>query len=234
MGDVSARVPLPGVLLRYGVIAPLPALDAAELYAACEILIQEDVRVWTLPWPATGVLRALREMFDGRAIVGVRGRVAPSELAAVREAGGAFVAQALARPEVIARATDLGLPTLAGALTPAEVERAAGLDASAVQLVPADHLDPDYADLLGNEVPGVPLVVTGRVDSAAAGRWFERGAVAVCPTSQLIGNALSGGVLMGLRVRSRDYSAAFARVRSTARDGEGLRVVDSEDKLRNS
>lgn len=222
MGSVFDRVPLPDLLTSCGVIAPLPALPASELYAACEIMIQEDVRAWTLPWPAAETVRDLWDMFAGRAVIGVRGRVAPEDLAAVQDAGGSFVAQVLARTEVVARGTELGLPVMAGAVTPTEVERAWGLGSSAVQLVPADGLDPELAEVLETDVPGVRLVVTGRVDSVVAERWFERGAAAVCPTADLVGNALSGGVLMGLRVRSRDYSSAYERVRVTHGKDRGV------------
>jgi 2-dehydro-3-deoxyphosphogluconate aldolase/(4S)-4-hydroxy-2-oxoglutarate aldolase len=233
-GSVPQRVPLPDLLTSCGVIAPLPALPASELYAACEIMIQEGVRAWTLPWPAADTLRDLWDMFAGRAVIGVRGRVPVEDLAVVQKAGGSFVAQALARSEVVLGGAERGLPVIAGALTPTEIVRAWGLGPSAVQLVPAEGVDAGLAELLETEVPGVRLVVTGRVDSVAAEKWYERGVVAVCPTADLVGNALSGGVLMGLRVRSRDYSSAYERVRVAREEREGLPPAVSERKLRNT
>lgn len=69
---MADRVSLPEFIGTSGVIAPLPAADRDSLYAACEIMIQEGVCAWTVPASATDIVRALWEMFDQRAVVGVR------------------------------------------------------------------------------------------------------------------------------------------------------------------
>lgn len=115
---------------------------------------------------------------------------------------------------MITEATRLGMATVVGAFTPTEVESAWALSPTAVQILPADQVDPGYTGLLETEIGEVPLIATGRIDAAETERWIAGGAVAVTPTVDLVGNALSGGVLMGLRIRSRDYASAVTRARN--------------------
>ncbi len=221
-GRVTDRVPLPELLERSGVIAPLPAHDTGDLLAACEIMIQEGVCAWTVPWPAPATLRGLWEMFEGRAVVGVRGRVGAEDVEQIKQAGGAFIAGSLARHDVVEKATAVELASVAGAFTPAEVLRAWEMGPSAVQVTPADQVDADYANLLETEISDLRLMAAGRIDAVQTERWIAAGAAAVTPTVDLVGNALSGGVLMGLRIRSRDYAGAATRGRETRENESGL------------
>lgn len=224
---MADSAPLPEFLVKSGVIAPLPAIAPELMYAACEVMIQEGVTAWTVPSGEIDTARALLGLFDGRAVVGLRGKVDPGVLDRAQDAGVSFVCLSSARVDTVDRGAEIGIAVVSGALTPTEIEHAWESRPSAVQVIPADLLGAGYTEFLRNELPDVPIVATGRIDSYQAEQWLEDGAIAVCPTADLIGNALSGGVLMGLRVRSRDYASASERARVSRDLARGLAPEDS-------
>jgi 2-dehydro-3-deoxyphosphogluconate aldolase/(4S)-4-hydroxy-2-oxoglutarate aldolase len=100
----------------------------------------------------------------------------------------------------------IGLPVLAGALTPTEVAAAVRLGADAVKLFPAGPVGgPGYLRALRGPFPGVPFVPVGGVDAQAARDHLAAGAVAVGVGSPLVGDAADGGDLGALRDRARAY-----------------------------
>lgn len=109
----------------------------------------------------------------------------------------------------VREARELGMPILAGALTPSEVIAARAAGADAVKLFPASALGgPDYLRALRAPFPDVPFVPVGGVDEHSGERYLRDGAVAVGVGSPLIGDAADGGDLDALRGRIR----AFRRV----------------------
>jgi 2-dehydro-3-deoxyphosphogluconate aldolase/(4S)-4-hydroxy-2-oxoglutarate aldolase len=82
-------------------------------------------------------------------------------------------------PEVVARAVELGIPAIPGALTPTEVETAWRAGAAMVKLFPAGLGGPGYVRDLLAPLRDVPLIVTGGVDASNARAFLDAGAVAV-------------------------------------------------------
>ncbi|MEU6965561.1 bifunctional 4-hydroxy-2-oxoglutarate aldolase/2-dehydro-3-deoxy-phosphogluconate aldolase [Streptomyces chrestomyceticus] len=99
----------------------------------------------------------------------------------------------------------LGLPVLAGVLTPSEVIAANAAGATALKLFPASVGGPDYLKALRAPFPDAPFVPVGGVDAAAARAYLAAGAVAVGVGSPLVGDAADGGDLAALRTRAADF-----------------------------
>ncbi len=194
-------------------IAPLPDVASADLLAPGEVLIQEGVTAWTLPSKARSVVSELRELFADRVVIGLRGRFALSDVDTLRDEGIDFLATATLDPELVTAANSAQLPVLAGALTISEIVRVWEAGAAGANVVPCDALGVEYAKHLAAEIPEISVVATGRIDAYMAEVWLEAGAAAVSPTADLMGNALSGGALAGLRVRCRDFVSAAERTR---------------------
>lgn len=213
MAYVSERLALPALLLSGRVIAPLPDAPSADLLAPGEVMIQEGVTAWTVPSQARPIVPELLALFADRVVIGLRGRFSHSDLAGLRDEGIEFLVTTTLDAELVAAATLAGVPVLAGALTPTEIVRAWDAGAAAVNVVPCDALGVDYAKSLAAAIPEIAVVATGRIDAYVAEIWLESGAAAVCPTADLLGNALSGGSLAGLRVRCRDFVTAGERTR---------------------
>jgi 2-dehydro-3-deoxyphosphogluconate aldolase/(4S)-4-hydroxy-2-oxoglutarate aldolase len=119
------------------------------------------------PGSLAGTVRTARDVDDAVA-AGASAVVSPS-----------FV------PEVVERAEALGVPAIAGALTPSEVEAAWSAGAALVKLFPASLGGPAYVRALLAPLRDVPLVATGGVDASNAKEFLDAGAVAVA-----VGDAL--------------------------------------------
>ncbi|MEV6400846.1 bifunctional 4-hydroxy-2-oxoglutarate aldolase/2-dehydro-3-deoxy-phosphogluconate aldolase [Streptomyces sp. NPDC051907] len=107
------------------------------------------------------------------------------------EAGAAFtVTPGVTDAVAVSRA--LGLPVLAGVLTPTEVVAAVAEGATALKLFPAGPGGLELLRALRAPFPDVPFVPVGGVDAAAARRYLAAGAVAVGVGGPLVGRAADG------------------------------------------
>ncbi|MFI7608365.1 bifunctional 4-hydroxy-2-oxoglutarate aldolase/2-dehydro-3-deoxy-phosphogluconate aldolase [Micromonospora sp. NPDC049366] len=156
---------------------------------------------------ALGVVRRARAALGPEFALGAGTVLTAEDARAAAEAGAAFlVTPALA--ESLDEAPRLGLPVLAGALTPTEVVRARAAGAAAVKLFPASIGGPDYLGALRDPFPDTPLVPVGGVDADSARRYLDRGAIAVGVGSPLLGDAVRGGDPAALRERAAAFLAA--------------------------
>jgi 2-dehydro-3-deoxyphosphogluconate aldolase/(4S)-4-hydroxy-2-oxoglutarate aldolase len=103
----------------------------------------------------------------------------PEQVDGALEAGAGAVVSPGSFPEVVARAVELGIPAIPGALTPTEVEAAWRAGAAMVKLFPASLGGPGYVRDLLAPLADIPLLVTGGVDASNARAFLDAGAVAV-------------------------------------------------------
>ncbi len=104
----------------------------------------------------------------------------------------------------------LGVPVLAGALTPTEVVQATAIGAAAIKLFPASLGGPGYLAALRDPFPHTDFVPVGGVDAALVPEYLRLGAVAVGVGSPLLGDAIRGGDLAALRDRAAAFRSAVA------------------------
>ncbi|MET9088349.1 bifunctional 4-hydroxy-2-oxoglutarate aldolase/2-dehydro-3-deoxy-phosphogluconate aldolase [Streptomyces sp. NPDC004237] len=106
-------------------------------------------------------------------------------------------------------ALHLGMPVLAGVLTPTDVIAARARGASALKLFPAAEAGgAAYLKALRGPFPDAAFVPVGGVDVAAARAHLAAGATAVGVGSPLVGDAADGGDLGALRDRARAFRTA--------------------------
>ncbi|WP_155059667.1 bifunctional 4-hydroxy-2-oxoglutarate aldolase/2-dehydro-3-deoxy-phosphogluconate aldolase [Streptomyces blattellae] len=131
---------------------------------------------------------------------------------AARRAGADFtVTPALGEGVRVAR--ELGMPVLAGVLTPTEIVAARTYDATALKIFPAAEAGgPAYLKALRGPFPHELFVPVGGVDEAAARAYLAAGATAVGVGSPLVGDAADGGSVSALRERARKFLGAVRDV----------------------
>lgn len=153
---------------------------------------------------AVEIIAAVRREVGDRATVGAGTVLTGDDAVRVADAGGQF----LVTPAVTAAVDSgvlLGLPVLAGALTPTEAFSAMDRGATAIKLFPASLGGPGYLSALRDPFPTIPFIPVGGVNAEAAAEYLARGAVAVGVGSPLIGDAAGGGDLDALRQRAREF-----------------------------
>ena len=136
------------------------------------------------------------------------GTVLTADDARAAHRAGADFAVTPALGEGVGAARELGMPVVAGVMTPTEIVAARGLDVAALKIFPAAEAGgPAYLKALRGPFPHEPFVPVGGVDETAARAYLAAGAVAVGIGSPLIGDAADGGSITDLRVRARAFRA---------------------------
>ncbi|MDH6218120.1 bifunctional 4-hydroxy-2-oxoglutarate aldolase/2-dehydro-3-deoxy-phosphogluconate aldolase [Streptomyces pseudovenezuelae] len=119
---------------------------------------------------------------------------------------GADFAVTPALGEGVGAARELGMPVVAGVMTPTEIVAARAFGAAALKIFPAAEAGgPAYLKALRGPFPEESFVPVGGVDEVAARAYLAAGAIAVGVGSPLVGDAADGGSLDELRARARVF-----------------------------
>ncbi|MCM2414804.1 MULTISPECIES: bifunctional 4-hydroxy-2-oxoglutarate aldolase/2-dehydro-3-deoxy-phosphogluconate aldolase [unclassified Streptomyces] len=154
---------------------------------------------------ALEVIRRARTALGPAAPLGAGTVLTAADAAAVHEAGADFVVTP-AVCEGVTEAKRLGLPVLAGVMTPTDIVAAQRLGADGYKIFPAAQAGgPGYLKALRGPFPDAPFVPVGGVDAELARDYLARGATAVGVGSPLIGDAADGGSTDALRARTRAF-----------------------------
>ena len=194
-------------------VAILRGPDPRAVAHAGRVLVECGGRILEVSLSSADALASLEELAqafaDSDALLGAGTVIAPGDAARCRDAGAVFAVTPALGPG-LQESVDLGLPVLAGALTPTEVLAAYRAGASAVKVFPASVFGPGYLTALAAPFPDVPLVAVGGVAAADVRAYLDAGALAVGVASPLLGDAPAGGDLDALRSRA---SAFLSHVR---------------------
>jgi 2-dehydro-3-deoxyphosphogluconate aldolase/(4S)-4-hydroxy-2-oxoglutarate aldolase len=153
---------------------------------------------------ALAAIRSVRAAAPAGCFVGAGTVLTAADVDEVADAGGQFmVTPSLASS--IQESARLGIPILAGALTPSEAYEAMNRGATAVKLFPASIGGPRYLKALRDPFPGIPFIAVGGVGLDEAAGYWDAGAIAVGLGGPLFGDAGSGGNLAPMRERARAF-----------------------------
>jgi 2-dehydro-3-deoxyphosphogluconate aldolase/(4S)-4-hydroxy-2-oxoglutarate aldolase len=199
---------LPALLRERRLLAIVRGRHAASVLETVLVLAREGVGLIEVSLTSANALEVIsraRTQLGPDAALGA-GTVLTARDARDAHAAGAGFIVTPGLGDAVAAARDLGLPTIAGALTPTEVIAARAAGADAVKLFPASAMGgPEYLRALRAPFPDVPFVPVGGVDAPAFRRYLELGALAVGVGSPLIGDAADGGDPEALRARIRAF-----------------------------
>ena len=200
-------------------VAIVRGTDGAAAAKAALAAMEEGFRYVEIALTTPGALEAIRQVravAPADCFVGAGTVLTAQDVHRVAEAGGQFmVTPSLAAS--IAESARLGLPVLAGALTPSEAYEAMNRGATAVKLFPASIGGPGYLKALRDPFPKIPFIAVGGVGLDEAAGYWEAGAIAVGLGGPLFGDAGSGGDLAPMRERARRFvalAADFSRPRA--------------------
>jgi len=188
------------------IIAVLRAPSVAQLYPACDVLVEQGVLSLEFTLTTPGLLKALPTLVDrygSTADVGVGTVTTAAQADEAIDYDVDYLVTPTVNEPVVTLAVRRGVAVFPGGLTPSEL--AAGWDAgaTAVKVFPAQTVGAGYVTHLRGPFPDMLVVPSGGVDRENAGAWLDAGAVAVSMGSPLLGDALHGGDLNELRRRCR-------------------------------
>jgi 2-dehydro-3-deoxyphosphogluconate aldolase / (4S)-4-hydroxy-2-oxoglutarate aldolase len=198
------------VLTEERLLAIVRGPDPAVLLDCLRVLVDAGVRLVEVSLTsagAIGVLEAAARELGDVLVLGAGTVLTAQQVADVRSAGAHYVVTPAAGAGADA-AYASATPVLVGALTPTEVWAAHEGGAAAVKLFPASLGGPAYLRALRDPLPDVPLVPVGGVDAEQVPTYLAAGAIAVGVGSPLLGDAVSGGDLLALAARARQFRAA--------------------------
>lgn len=163
------------------------------------------IRVVEITLESDGALDTIAHLRGDPELVVLAGTVrTPADVDEAAAAGAEGCVSPALVPEVIERCSSAGLPAIAGALTPSEIETAWRLGAAMVKLFPASLGGPAYVRDLVAPLADVPLLATGGVDARSAAAFLRAGAVAVGVGSALVGAADPAAAARDLVGSARD------------------------------
>jgi 2-dehydro-3-deoxyphosphogluconate aldolase/(4S)-4-hydroxy-2-oxoglutarate aldolase len=199
-------------LRTHRLVAIVRGADREASLRAVLALAEEGVTLIEVSLSGRGaldVIAAARAALGPGAPLGA-GTVLSAEDARAAHRAGADFAVTPALGEGVTAAQDLGLPVLAGVMTPTDVLAARGLGVDAYKIFPAQYAGgPGYLGALRGPFPDLPFVPVGGVDAASARAYLAAGATAVGVGSPLLGDAADGGSITELRARARTFLAAL-------------------------
>lgn len=201
------------LLSRYRLMAIIRGSDPAACERTAQVLVDSGVALLEISLTTTdafGVLGRVVSSLGEAARIGA-GTVLTAEDAKRAQEAGAEFAVTPAMCAGVSAAVALGMPVLAGAMTPSEVLAARNAGAAAVKLFPADELGPRYVKALLDPFPGLGLVPVGGVGLDDVPAYLDAGALAVGVGSPLAGDAPRGGDLGALASRAERFVAAVRR-----------------------
>ncbi|MDQ2852586.1 MAG: bifunctional 4-hydroxy-2-oxoglutarate aldolase/2-dehydro-3-deoxy-phosphogluconate aldolase [Actinomycetota bacterium] len=205
MSTTVNRIKPAAQLLASGVMAILRSEQYDYVSMAAQTLVDAGVTCLEVTLTIPNVIQQLPELaatLPDNVCLGV-GTVTTAEQAhAAVAAGATFLVCPTVCLDVLEAAAQLGIACYPGAWTPTEILTAWNAGATAVKLFPAASGGPEHLGRLRDPFPNIPLLPTGGVSLEQVPRYLAAGACAVGMGSPLLGDALEGGDLEGLRHRA--------------------------------
>ncbi|MCW3816404.1 bifunctional 4-hydroxy-2-oxoglutarate aldolase/2-dehydro-3-deoxy-phosphogluconate aldolase [Micromonospora sp. DR5-3] len=201
------------VLRQDGLLAIVRGTDPDACVASVRVLAEAGIRLVEVSLTSTDALDIIARLAgSGLPLTLGAGTVLTEQDARrARDAGATFAVTPGAGPGV-AEAARLGMPVLAGCLTPSEVI-VADQAGHIVKLFPASVFGPAYLRALRDPLPHTDVVPVGGVDLDAARQYLAAGAAAVGVGSPLLGDAPRGGDLAALADRAARFRTAVDEAR---------------------
>lgn len=196
-------------------LMPIVRSASGELAALVgRTLIEREYTILEISLTTPGALDVIRELSDAhpRVRVGAGTVLRPKQAADAHAAGAQFIVTPGLAPSIEA-AAELGMPVLAGALTPSEVIAAVDRGVAAVKLFPAELGGPAYFSALRAPLPDVPIIPVGGVTIETGEEYLRRGALGLGLGSPLIGRVADEGDLPGLIERADAFRAMVKTAR---------------------
>jgi 2-dehydro-3-deoxyphosphogluconate aldolase / (4S)-4-hydroxy-2-oxoglutarate aldolase len=179
--DVAAAIRRERLVVVLRRVAP-----QARLITLVEELADAGARIFEVTFDAQEAaddLAACREALGGAGgepVMFGAGTIRSADALDAAVASGAdFGVSPSLHPSILAAALDRGLPFVAGALTPTEIDAAWRAGSTFVKVFPASSVGPGHVREIRGPMPEIELIPTGGIHATGAAAFLAAGAVAV-------------------------------------------------------
>jgi 2-dehydro-3-deoxyphosphogluconate aldolase / (4S)-4-hydroxy-2-oxoglutarate aldolase len=168
-------------IARTRLVAIVRSSNASEAETLAQTLLEQGLDVVEIALTTPGALGAIERLAVDHpdALIGAGTVLDPATARMALLAGAKFLVSPSLAPEVVATGHRYGAPTVCGAQTVTEIERALSVGADLVKLFPAAQIGPDFLRAVRAALPQAPIVPTGGIDATNARDWLDAGAVAL-------------------------------------------------------
>jgi len=184
-----SRAEIVSRLLEPGIIAVVRTEQTEEVIPIAEALVAGGVVAIeiTLTVPNADIaIRAARERFGERALIGAGSVLNSAQCQMVLKAGTQFVVSPIGNVRVVDMVHRANVPVMLGAFTPSEAQMAHEWGADFVKLFPADQLGPAFIKAIRVPMPHLRIIPTGGVDLKTAKDFLQAGCAALGVGSSLL------------------------------------------------
>ena len=209
--SASPGLELIGQVRRHRIVAIIRGRDPEAVVRAGMTLVEAGINLLEVSLTSQDALHSIErlavELTGSDAVLGAGTLTASGDAERCLNAGATFAVTPALGPG-LTESVEVGLPVLAGALTPTEVLAAHRAGASGVKVFPASAFGPSYFRSLSGPFPDIPLLAVGGISDTDVAAFLRAGAVGVGVGSPLVGDAADGGDLGGLTVRAKRFRDA--------------------------
>jgi len=206
-----------GIVAVVRFTSPDPLVEAIEALAAGGVTVAEVT--FTVP-NALDVIRAARQRFGDRVLLGAGTVLDPESARAAFLAGAEFIVAPSLNLDVIRLCRRYDKLVMPGAFTPTEVVTAWEAGADIVKVFPADVVGPAFFKALRGPLPQVKLMPTGGVDLTTAAEFLKAGAVCLGVGGQLVdAKAIAAGDFARITQTAKQYVDIVQKWKSQTKAG---------------
>jgi 2-dehydro-3-deoxyphosphogluconate aldolase/(4S)-4-hydroxy-2-oxoglutarate aldolase len=166
-----------------GMLVIVRAESADETLHIAEASIAGGVRALEVPYAVPDALEVVRELKKKHAadgtVIGVGTVLDAEHAAAALLAGADMLVSSCCNPDMIHMGNRYQAVTIAGAMSPTEMDAAMAAGSDLVKLFPADYYDAKYVKTVRAPLATAPIVPFGGVTVDNVGDWFKAGVAAV-------------------------------------------------------
>ena len=166
--------------------------EGGDVSGAVDALARGGIELLEITIDTPGALEAVERAADDGRAVGVGTVLTPDQVDRSAAAGARFVVSPGFSADVVARARELGLEPIPGALTATEIMAATAAGARVVKLFPASPSGTTYLRSLRGPFPDVAFVPTGGIGIEEIRPYLDAGAAAVALGGELVGRTAPG------------------------------------------
>ena len=188
---LAQKQPIIDRIVRERVFAALRLQDTSRIEDIANTIIENGMKTVEITMNSGNALDALHRVSQNCAscLLGAGTILGYESAVQALERGAKFLVSPVTDLDMLAIGNEIGITTMAGALTPTEVWQAYGAGADFVKVFPLAGLGPQYIRALRGPMDFIRYVPTNGVTVENVNEWFEAGAAAVGLGTSIVSDA---------------------------------------------